>query len=611
MCGIFGYIGRKNSVALVVKGLKRLEYRGYDSAGLGIINGNGKIKNLRSVGKIADLEKRLADKSTSSHIGIGHTRWATHGEVTIENAHPHFDTAQTISLVHNGIIENFSHLKEQLIKEGSMFSSETDSEVLPHLIAKYRKQFDMEKSVLETMKAIDGSYAIVVINEDNPNQLIAARKGSPLVVGIGEDEFYVASDISPILPHTRKIVYLSDNEVINIDNGEWSVKNIRGKEIKKEVHTVDLSIEAAEKGGYDYFMQKEIYEQPNCIMETLAGRYDLETGEILFQHLHFPEKNLININRVIITACGTSFHAGMVGEHFIEKYCRLPVEVEYAAEFRYRDPVLDHNTLVIAVSQSGETADTLAAVDEARRRGAKVISICNVMGSTLTRESDGVIYTRAGIEIGVASTKAFTTQIVAFYMFAIYLAGLRYLLPTRKAQQMLKAMLKLPKLMKEMFEEEDIFIDIAKKFYKTNNFLYLGRGVGFPLALEGALKMKEISYIHAEGYSAAEMKHGPIALIDENMPVIVLALKGRRYDKIMGNIAEIKSRKGVVIAIATHGDEHIKDKVDEVIYIPDSPEELTAITAAIPLQLLAYHTAVLRECHVDQPRNLAKSVTVE
>ncbi|MFC1478366.1 glutamine--fructose-6-phosphate transaminase (isomerizing) [Candidatus Margulisiibacteriota bacterium] len=613
MCGIFGYIGtkNKNAIDLIVDGLKRLDYRGYDSSGLGTINSGNKLHNLKCVGKIADLEKKLKDTPLKSHIGIGHTRWATHGEVTEINSHPHVDTAQKISLVHNGIIENFSKLKEQLITEGSMFASETDTEVIPHLIAKYYATTDMESAVLKTMKTIEGSYAFVMVNEDNPNQLLAARKGSPLVLGIGDDEFFLASDISAILPHTRKVIYLAENEIVNIDNNNLTIKNIKGKKLKKKVHTVDLSIEAAEKGGYEHFMLKEIYEQPNCIMETMAGRYDLEKGDVHFQHLHFPEKELINLNRIVITACGTSFHAGVVGKYFIEKYCRLPVEVEYAAEFRYRNPVLDDKTLVIAVSQSGETADTLAAVYEAKKGKAKVISICNVMGSTLTRESTGVIYTRAGIEIGVASTKAFTTQIVAFYMFAIYLARLRYLLPDKKAIKMLKGMLKLPKLIKKMFDEEDIVRDVAKKFSKTNNFLYLGRGVGFPLALEGALKMKEISYIHAEGYSAAEMKHGPIALIDKNMPVIVLALKGRRYDKIMGNIAEIKSRKGIVIAIATHGDTTIQDKVDEVIYIPDSPEELTAITSVIPLQLLAYHTAVIRECNVDQPRNLAKSVTVE
>jgi len=611
MCGIFGYIGQQNAVDIVTDGLKRLEYRGYDSAGIGVINGTSKINNLKCVGKIADLEAKLKESPVKGNIGIGHTRWATHGEVTEANSHPHCDTAQRISLVHNGIIENFISLKEQLIADGSMFMSETDTEVLPHLIAKFSQQTDMETAVLETMRTIEGSYAFVMINEDNPQQLFAARKGSPLVVGLGEGETFVASDISAILPHTRKIIYLAENEVINIDHDQITIKNIKGKIIKKKVDTVDLSIEAAEKGGYEHFMLKEIYEQPNCIMETLAGRYDLEEGNVIFQHLNFPKKDLLSIDRIVITACGTSFHAGMVGEFFIEKYCQIPVEVEYAAEFRYRDPILNKNTLVIAVSQSGETADTLAAISEAKRHGSKVISICNVMGSTITRESDGVIYTRAGIEIGVASTKAFTTQIVALYMFAIHLARLKYLLPEKRARQMLKSVLKLPKLIKKMFEEEDIVKEVAKKFYKTNHFLYLGRGVGFPLALEGALKMKEISYIHAEGYSAAEMKHGPIALIDKNMPVIVLALKGRRYDKIMGNIAEIKSRKGVVIAIATHGDTTIREKVNDVIYIPESAEELTAITSAIPLQLLAYHTAVLRGCHVDQPRNLAKSVTVE
>ena len=612
MCGIIGYVGNKqNAVDVIISGLKRLEYRGYDSAGIGIINGTKKINNQKCVGKIADLENKILPLNLHSPIGIGHTRWATHGEVTELNSHPHFDATESISLVHNGIIENFVKLKDQLQREGHLFRSDTDTEVLPHLISKFSKDRSLEESVLKTMKTIDGSYAFVVINEANPQQLIAARKGSPLVIGVGIDEFFVASDITAILHHTREIIYLSDNEIANIDNGTLTIRNHLGKEVTKEIHHVDISIEAAEKGGYEHFMLKEIYEQPHCIMETLAGRYDLDTGDIIFQHLHISKRDLLEIDRIVITACGTSFHAGLVGEHFIEKYCRIPVEVEYAAEFRYRDPILNSKTLVIAVSQSGETADTLAATHEAKRQGAKVISICNVMGSTLTREASGVIYTRAGIEIGVASTKAFTTQIIAFYMFAIYMARLRHLIPDNKAKQMIKSMLKLPKLINAMFEEEDIIKEIANKFCKTNHFLYLGRGIGFPLALEGALKMKEISYIHAEGYSAAEMKHGPIALIDENMPVVVLALKGRRYEKIMGNIAEIKSRKGVVIAIATHGDTTIKDKVDEVIYIPDSQEELTAITSVIPLQLLAYYTAVLRGCDVDQPRNLAKSVTVE
>ncbi|MFH1429774.1 MAG: glutamine--fructose-6-phosphate transaminase (isomerizing), partial [Candidatus Margulisiibacteriota bacterium] len=497
MCGIFGYIGtkNKNAVDLIIDGLKRLEYRGYDSAGIGIINGDHKLHTLKCVGKIADLEKKLNKNPLKSHIGIGHTRWATHGEVTEVNTHPHADAAQKISLVHNGIIENFSKLKEQLILEGNMFASETDTEVIPHLIAKYHATMDMESAVIKTMKVLEGSYAFVIINEDNPNQLLAARKGSPLVLGIGENEFFLASDISAILPHTRNVIYLSENEIVNINDNKLTIKNINGNKLNKKIQTVDLSIEAAEKDGYEHFMLKEIYEQPNCIMETMAGRYDLEKGDIHFQHLHFPEKDLININRIVITACGTSFHAGVAGKYFIEKYCRLPVDVEYAAEFRYRNPVLDNKTLVIAVSQSGETADTLAAVYEAKKEKAKVIAICNVMGSTLTRETKSVIYTRVGIEIGVASTKAFTTQIVAFYMFAMYLARLRYLLPDRQSIKMLKGLLKLPRLIKKMFDEEDIVKAVAKKFSKTNHFLYLGRGVGFPLALEGALKMKEISYI--------------------------------------------------------------------------------------------------------------------
>ena len=614
MCGIVAYFGKREATEVVVNALKKLEYRGYDSAGIGIISPSGKIQNIKSVGKIIELEKRLEAKSFKGNIGIGHTRWATHGEVTEENSHPHFDNAKTISLVHNGIIENYSTLKEKLIREGNMFYSETDTEVIPHLIGKYFKKYNnMEKAIIKSIKKLEGSYAFAVVNEENPDQLIAAKKGSPLVIGIGEneEEFFIASDISAILKYTRRIIYLDDNEIVNITKNKLEIKNIKGETLQKPIQLINISIEAAEKSGYDHFMLKEIYEQPDCITETLAGRYNLETGKIKFHKLNIPNKYFLNINRIVITACGTSFHAGLVGKMLLEKYCQIPVEVEYAAEFRYRNPVIDSKTLIIAVSQSGETADTLAAIQEAKRKGSKIVSICNVIGSSISRASNGVIYTRAGIEIGVASTKAFTTQIVAFFMFTIYLGRLKWTITKAKAIKMLKAIIKLPKLIKEIFKEEKFVYEIAEKYFKKNNFLYLGRGVGFPIALEGALKMKEISYIHAEGYSAAEMKHGPIALIDENMPVIVLAMKGRRYNKIIGNISEIKTRKGLVIAIATKANENIKNYVDEVLYIPNSDEELTAITSVIPLQLLAYHTAVLRKCNVDQPRNLAKSVTVE
>ncbi|MDD5455864.1 MAG: glutamine--fructose-6-phosphate transaminase (isomerizing) [Candidatus Margulisbacteria bacterium] len=610
MCGIFAYIGHRPAVNVIINGLKKLEYRGYDSIGISILDGS--LSTYKCIGKVCQLEEKLSEKKIDGKVGIGHTRWATHGEPTEINAHPHINKSGKIALVHNGIIENFQVLKKELIDEGYVFRSQTDSEVIVHLVDKYYKETkDIELAFVKTIKQLDGSYAICLVSEFAPGKIFAVRKGSPLIIGIGDKECFCSSDISPILKYTKQILYLDEEEYAVLTKNQLDIKDFKGNLKPKKVVKSAINIEDVSKGTYDFFMMKEIHEQPDSIIKTIEGRCDIETGNITLNSLNISYFQLLNINRIVITACGTSLHAGLVGEFFLEKLAHIPVEVEYAAEFRYRNPIIDNKTMVLAISQSGETADTLAAVTEAKSKGAMVISICNVQGSTITRESDGVIYTKAGIEIGVASTKAFTAQITALYMFSIYLARIKWLIARNDRSRLIKQLFELPSLIKEVFLSEDEIFKIANKYYKSDNFLFLGRGIGFPVAMEGALKMKEISYIHAEGYSAAEMKHGPIALIDENMPVVVIALKGRSYEKILSNISEVKARKGIVIAIATKGDSSIKQKVDDVIYIPDTEEELTAILSVIPLQLLAYYAAVLRGCHVDQPRNLAKSVTVE
>ena len=610
MCGIFGYIGNKPAVGVVVNGLKRLEYRGYDSLGISTLN--SKLSTYKCAGKISELELEVKKKNLSGNIGIGHTRWATHGEPTCENAHPHLDGTKKISLVHNGIIENYQELKQELAMSKHKFRSDTDSEVIVHLVEEYYKTSNnLEKAFAEALKRLSGSYAISLISEYAPGKIFAARKGSPLIIGVGKDSAYCSSDIAPILKHTKNIIYIDDEEYCIFDQKNIEVKSFDGELKIKNIVKSNINIDDVEKGDYEFYMMKEIHEQPDSIIRTIEGRSQIKDGKVLFKNLNVTNKQLLDINRIVITACGTSLHAGLVGEFFLEKFANTPVEVEYAAEFRYRNPIIDAKTMVMAISQSGETADTLAAISEAKSKGAMVISICNVQGSTITRESDGVIYTKAGLEIGVASTKAFTAQVTALYMFAIYLARIKWIIPKGTATYLIRKLYELPSLIKEIFVDEDHIYEIANKYYKSDNFLYLGRGIGFPVALEGALKMKEISYIHAEGYSAAEMKHGPIALIDENMPVVVIALKGRSYEKILSNISEVKARKGIVIAIATKGDEKINKLVDDVIYIPDTEEELTAILSVVPLQLLAYYAAVFRGCHVDQPRNLAKSVTVE
>ena len=611
MCGIFAYNGRQPARDIIITGLKRLEYRGYDSLGLSTLN--GKINTFKCVGKVSELEKVIKDNILAGSIGIGHTRWATHGEPTVCNAHPHGNETEEFSAVHNGIIENYSELKRELSAEGHIFLSQTDSEVIPHLVEKYYLQCNnVEEAFVKMLTRLEGSYAICLLSSFAPDIIFAARKASPLIIGVGEkNEMFCSSDIAPVLKYTKQILYLDEEEYAVISKKSLEVKDLKGNLKPKEIVKSTINVEDVGKGTYEFYMMKEIHEQPDSLIRTIEGRCHIENGEVSLNFLNLTNYQLLTMNRIVITACGTSLHAGLVGEFYLEKFAQLPVEVEYAAEFRYRNPIIDSKTLVIAISQSGETADTLAAVAEAKSRGAMVIAICNVPGSTITREASGVLYTKAGLEIGVASTKAFTAQITALYMFALFLGRIKWIIPKEIASELINHLYQLPRLIRDIFLYEDDIFQIAKKYYKTDHFLFLGRGIGFPVALEGALKMKEISYIHAEGYSAAEMKHGPIALIDENMPVVVIALKGRSYEKILSNIAEVKARKGIVIAVATRGDHLIKDKVDDVIYIPDSQEELTAVLSVIPLQLLAYFAAILRGCHVDQPRNLAKSVTVE
>jgi len=611
MCGIFAYIGNRPAVNVVISGLKRLEYRGYDS--IGITTVDKILYTYKCVGKVSEMEAVVGDKNLVGKIGIGHTRWATHGQPTAVNAHPHLDAEGKISIVHNGIIENYQVLKKELESEGQVFLSQTDSEVIVHLIAKYYgKKKDLEKAFVKTIKRLEGAFAICMVSEYKPDTIYAIRKASPLIIGIGEnEEFFCSSDIAPILKYTKQILYLDENEYAVLTKKHLDIKDLNGHVLPKSIVKTAINLEDVSKGHYEFYMMKEIHEQPESIIRTIEDRCIKETGDVMLHSINVSFNDLLTINRIVITACGTSLHAGLVGEFFIEKFAKLPVEVEYAAEFRYRNPIIDSKTLVLAISQSGETADTLAAVAEANSKGAMVIAICNVQGSTITREAHGVIYTKAGLEIGVASTKAFTAQITALYMFTIYMARIKWLISKESRIHLINKLYEVPELIREIFKDEDHIFDIANKYYKSDHFLYLGRGIGFPVALEGALKMKEISYIHAEGYSAAEMKHGPIALIDENMPVVVIALKGRSYEKILSNISEVKARKGIVIAIATKGDISITERVDDVIYIPDTEEELSSILAVVPLQLLAYYAAVLRGCHVDQPRNLAKSVTVE
>ncbi|MEB2309043.1 MAG: glutamine--fructose-6-phosphate transaminase (isomerizing) [Candidatus Brocadiaceae bacterium] len=608
MCGIVGYIGYNKAVTILLDGIKRLEYRGYDSSGIAFVE-NGSLRCEKAVGKIAELEKKLDGGKFNTHIGIVHTRWATHGAPTMNNAHPHMDCHKQIAVVHNGIIENYDYLKSRLEREGHIFQSETDTEVLAHLIEKYF-QNNLEKAVMEALKEVEGTYGIAVISTKDPHKIVAARKGSPLVIGIGNKEYFVTSDVSASLGHTRDVVYLDDNEVAILTLDHYETKTIQNIPTYKKVEEVLWNIDMIEKGGYEHFMLKEIHEQPQALRNVMRGRIETDHGPIKLGGLLSCEKELRKAKRIIIVACGTSWHAGLVGEYMLEELARMPVDVEYASEFRYRNPVIEEDTVVIAISQSGETADTLAAMREAKHKGAKLLSICNVVGSTIARESDCGIYLHIGPEIGVASTKAFTAQITVLYLFTLYMMHLKH--PhTPVSSDAIKVIQSIPDKIQNILDREEEIVELARMYKDSENALYLGRGYNYPVALEGALKLKEISYIHAEGYPAAEMKHGPIALINKDMPVIFIATKDSVYGKILSNIAEVKSRGGRLIAIATEGDDSIRGKVDHVFYIPKTSDWLTPILSVIPLQLLAYHMAVMRNCDVDKPRNLAKSVTVE
>jgi len=611
MCGIIGYIGSKNALPMLIEGLKRLEYRGYDSAGVAILR-DGKLLVQKKVGKVAELEKNASIKEYSGTIGIGHTRWATHGEPSDVNSHPHISNDGTIAIIHNGIIENYQVIKTKLEKLGYKFKSATDTEALVHLIEEMKKSSgDLETAVRLALRQVEGTYGIAVISSQEPDKIIVARKGSPLIIGVGENEHFVASDAAAIIPYTRQVVYLEDGEIAVLTSQNFETRTIDNIEKIKQIHEVTFDIEEIEKGGFDHFMLKEIMEQPETIRNSMRGRVLLNEGNAKLSGLNDVMLLLENAQRIIITACGTSWHAGLVGEYMLEQYAKVPVEVEYASEFRYRNPIIKPTDVLFLISQSGETADTLAALREARKKGATVLGICNVVGSTIARESQSGVYIHAGPEIGVASTKAFTSQLVVLSLITLLIARQRRTISDEIAMSMCKELLDLPNKIQQILKETSHIESIAEEFKNSNNFLYLGRGLNFPVALEGALKLKEISYIHAEGYPAAEMKHGPIALIDENMPVVVIAPKDGTYDKIISNMQEVKARKGKVIAIANEVDPQIKSLADHIIVVPQTIDMLSPIINVIPLQLLAYFIAVKRGCNVDQPRNLAKSVTVE
>jgi len=609
MCGIIGYIGKSKAAPILFEGLKRLEYRGYDSAGICTIDKNNLIIE-KEVGKLEEIQKKINFKNLRGNIGISHCRWSTHGTVTKENAHPHNDCSGKISIVHNGIIENFSELKDMLVKKGHKFKSLTDTEVVVHLIEENYKG-NIEEATRKSLRHVEGSYALGVICADEPNKLIAARNESPLILGLGKDENFIASDVPAILKYTNKVIYLENNEIAVLTTDNFKIKNIKGDKVDKKIHEIDWNSELAEKAGYEHFMLKEIHEQPRAITDTLNGR--IENGNVnIGKEIKISDKELKKINKVIIVACGTSWHAALVGEFMLEELAKIPVEVEYSSEFRYRNPIINERTLVIVISQSGETADTLAAIREAKKKKAKIVSIVNVKESSIARESDTVLYTYAGPEIGVASTKAFTTQLIVLYIFTLFLSTVRNTLNKKKIKGLIGKLRKLPLEMESLLDDDKEIKKLADIYKGKHNSLFLGRGVNFPIALEGALKLKEVSYIHAEGYPAAEMKHGPIALIDKNMPVVFIATKDTyTYKKVLGNIQEVKARGGIVIAIATEEDEEIKKMADYVLYIPKTLYILSSILAVIPLQLLAYYTAIERKFDPDKPRNLAKAVTVE
>ena len=614
MCGIVGYIGKREAYPILIKGLKRLEYRGYDSAGVALLNAKGDLSVYKTKGKVSDLEAYCADKDITGSLGIAHTRWATHGEPSSRNAHPHYSESKNLALIHNGIIENYADLKSKLIEKGIKFISDTDTEVLVQFVeyVMVRKNLDLLTAVQLVLHEVIGAYAIAIVDKRQPDTIIAARKQSPLVVGIGEDEFFLGSDASPIIEYTDQVVYLEDGNIAVLKRGEdLKVVNIYNNELSPEIKTVDISLGQIEKGGYPHFMLKEIFEQPECITNCMRGRVNVEANYVTLSAVIDYKKQLLAAKRIIIVACGTSWHAGLIGKQIIENLCRIPVEVEYASEFRYRNPVVGEGDVVIAISQSGETADTLAAVELAKRKGAFIYGICNAIGSSIPRATNTGSYIHVGPEIGVASTKAFTGQVTVLTMFALALGKEKGMVPEADYQEIVKELSEIPAKMKEVLKLNERIADLSRTFTYARNFLYLGRGFSYPVALEGALKLKEISYIHAEGYPAAEMKHGPIALIDSDMPVVVIATHNNMYEKVLSNIQEIKARKGRVVALVSKGDDTIAKIADEVIELPDTLECLEPLIATIPLQLMAYHVAVCKGKNVDQPRNLAKSVTVE
>ncbi len=609
MCGIIGYLGPQEAMPILLDGLKRLEYRGYDSAGMAVIGQNG-LAIRRSLGKLRELEKLVSEEPLPGQVGIGHTRWATHGRPSEANAHPH--QVGEIAVVHNGIIENYLDLKTDLLKDGHRFASETDTEIVSHLIVRHMRQgAEYLDAVRHTLQDIRGSYALVMVNAREPRMLVAARKESPLILGLGEGEHFLASDIPAILPYTRRVIFLEDHDMVVVRDGEFFLLDGDGNRISRPEHTITWSPAMAEKAGYKHFMQKEIFEQPRALIDTFRSRINLEEGEVLLEEVPFTVADLKSIQKIFLVACGTSFHAAMVGKHLIENLCRLPVDVDLGSEFRYRDPLVDSRTLLISISQSGETADTRAGLTAGKLLGAKSLAIVNAVGSSIARESDCVLYTHAGPEIGVASTKAFTTQLVALYLIALYLAQKLGRLTRVEVRHRLQQLVKLPTWVQETLDHDMKIREIGEQYLEAQNFLYLGRGLHFPIALEGALKLKEISYIHAEGYAAGEMKHGPIALIDRNMPVVVLATRTPVLEKIQGNIEEVAARGGMLIALTEADNYQVQERVDSVITVPEVPLELSPIMLVVPLQLLAYHIADLRGTDVDQPRNLAKSVTVE
>ena len=622
MCGIVGYVGKKSVVPIIIEGLRRLEYRGYDSAGIAVAGDGDGLQIRRAEGKLRNLEEVIRQKPLHGTYGIGHTRWATHGRPTEENAHPHRDCTGKIVVVHNGIVENYLSLKKKLIEEGHKFTTETDTEIIAHLVEKHStgngRHVPLEEAVRKTVKELSGVFALVLISTDDPNKIVAARNGPPAVIGLGNDEYFVASDVPAILYHTRDIYFLGDGDLAVVTPDGVHLSDFEGRPVRREIQNVTWDPIMAEKGGFKHFMLKEIYEQPRAVRDTTLGRVSQDTGHIFLDEIEISAEELRAAKKINILACGTSWHAGQAGKFMIETLARVPVEVDYASEWRYRTPIVEPDTITLVISQSGETADTIAAQREAKAKGSKTLAICNVVGSMITREAAGTIYTHAGPEIGVASTKAFTGQLTALYLFAMHLAQVRGTVTAEQSRAAVQELTRIPGKLETILTNDGACDELAKRYQKAHDFLFLGRGIHYPIALEGALKLKEISYIHAEGYPAGEMKHGPNALIDENLPVVVIATRDvnnpgsmTRYEKTCSNLKEVKARSGVVIALATEGDEEIKEAADHVLYVPAAPDELSPILEIVPLQLLAYHIAVRRGCDVDQPRNLAKSVTVE